>query len=62
MFIFITGSLIKIIYNLFSEMHITLHLAFTAVIGFAVSDARQQQHDIGKIYIHSFFKLALLRK
>lgn len=30
-------------------MHIILHFAFAAVIGFAVSDARQQQHDIGKI-------------
>uniref|UniRef100_A0A2S2QEG5 Uncharacterized protein n=1 Tax=Sipha flava TaxID=143950 RepID=A0A2S2QEG5_9HEMI len=32
-------------------MHITLNLAFAAVICFAVTQARQQQHDIA-YYIH----------
>jgi len=29
-------------------MHITLHLALAAIVGFGLSDARQQEHDIGK--------------
>lgn len=29
-------------------MHITLHLALAAIIGFGLSEARQQEHDIGK--------------
>lgn len=29
-------------------MFVTLHLAFAAVICFGVSEARQQEHDIGK--------------
>lgn len=29
-------------------MHIILHLTFATIFCFAVSDARQQQHDIGK--------------
>lgn len=30
-------------------MHITLHLALAAIIGIGLSEARQQEHDIGKI-------------
>lgn len=40
---------------IFSEMHITLHLAFAAVVCFAVSECRQQQHDIGEYF--DFFLL-----
>lgn len=45
-------------------MHITLHLAFVAVIGFSVSDARQQEHDVGEyeqnIYYTRFYHALLL--
>lgn len=44
-----------LLYNLFSEMYVTLHLAFAAIIGFAVSEARQQEHDIGKYTINKLF-------
>lgn len=43
-----------LLYDLFSEMYITRHLAFFAIIGFAVSEARQQQHDIGEYMINTF--------
>lgn len=29
-------------------MHITLHLALAAIVGFGLSEARQQEHEIGK--------------
>ncbi|KAL4089578.1 hypothetical protein QTP88_024591 [Uroleucon formosanum] len=34
-----------------TEMHITLHLALAAIIGFGLSEARQQEHEIA-YYIH----------
>jgi len=35
-------------------MHITLHLALAAIIGFGLSEARQQEHDLGKIFLQYY--------
>lgn len=32
-------------------MQFVLHLALAAVIGFAATEARQQEHDIGKLCV-----------
>jgi len=40
----------------FLEMHLTLQLSLAAIIGFAaISEARQQEHDIGKIIFNHYY-------